>query len=74
MDEVRIPSFTMVKYHKKEYPPEIALQIEEIAAHFDVIANKRDTWLFASYGIQLCEATLFQRIGKEISQHCRCTK
>ena len=29
-------SFEMVKYHGQEYPPEVPLRIEEIAAHFDV--------------------------------------
>ena len=29
-------SFEMVKYHGQEYPKEIPLRIEEIAAHFDV--------------------------------------
>ena len=28
--------FEMIKYHGQEYPPDIPLQIEEIAAHFDV--------------------------------------
>ena len=29
-------SFEMIKYHGQEYPPEIPLNVEEIAAHFDV--------------------------------------
>ncbi len=29
-------SFEMIKYHGQEYPPEVPLRIEEIAAHFDV--------------------------------------
>ncbi len=29
-------SFEMIKYHGREYPADIPLRIEEIAAHFDI--------------------------------------
>ncbi len=29
-------SFEMIKYHGQVYPPDIPLQLEEIAAHFDI--------------------------------------
>ncbi len=29
-------TFEMVKYHNKEYPLQIPLRIEEVAAHFDI--------------------------------------
>jgi hypothetical protein len=28
--------FEMIKYHGKEYPADVPLRIEEIAAHFDI--------------------------------------
>lgn len=35
-------SFAMVKYHGREYPPDIPLKTEEIAAHFDVTVVNGD--------------------------------
>ncbi len=29
-------SFEMIKYHGQEYPADVPLRIEEIAAHFDI--------------------------------------
>ena len=30
-------SFEMIKYHGQEYPADVPLRIEEIAAHFDIM-------------------------------------
>ena len=50
-------SFEMVKYHSKQYPQDIPLRIEELAAHFDV-----ETLAFSSLGRSLhTEYSFFKR-------------
>lgn len=44
-------SFQMVKYHSRNYPQDIPLEIEEIAAHFDITAinNRKPYSLHTEY-------------------------
>ena len=50
-------SFEMVKYHSKQYPQDIPLRIEELAAHFDV-----ETLAYSSLGRSLhTEYSFFKR-------------
>lgn len=44
-------SFEMIKYHGRQYPADIPLHIEEIAAHFDVasISGNLDKSLHTEY-------------------------
>ena len=44
-------SFEMIKYHGQEYPADVPLRIEEIAAHFDItkIGGKLNHSLHTKY-------------------------
>lgn len=57
-------SFEMIKYHGQEYPQDIPLHIEEIAAHFDVskIAGRLQRSLHTeySYGKRKFESEIIQ--------------
>ncbi len=58
-------TFEMVKYHGREYPPDIPLRIEEIAAHFDIthIGGKLRCSLHTeySYGKRKMNSALLSR-------------
>ena len=53
-------SFEMIKYHGQEYPADVPLRIEEIAAHFDItnVGGKLGRSLHTeySYGKQYFES------------------
>ena len=64
-------SFQMVKYHGQEYPADVPLIIEEIAAHFDVtkIGGKLDKSLHTeySYGIRKWDSVLIRKYPELIA-------
>ncbi len=63
--------FEMIKYHSQEYPPEIPLRIEEIAAHFDVqsVSGRLEWSLHTeySYGKRNLNSAVIQKFPELIS-------
>lgn len=60
--------FEMVKYHNQEYPEDIPLHIEEIAAHFDVakVEGRLDRSLHTeySYGVRKLAGSLISQYSE----------
>ena len=58
-------SFEMIKYHGQEYPADVPLRIEEIAAHFDItsVGGRLDRSLHTeySYGKRKWDSVLVQK-------------
>lgn len=66
-------SFEMIKYHGQEYPQEIPLRTEEIAAHFDILSIggklKRSLHTEYSYGRRRLDSALISRYPELQTAH-----
>ncbi len=66
-------SFEMIKYHGQEYPVDIPLSIEEIAAHFDISSIggklKRSLHTEYSYGRRRLDSVLISRYRELQTAH-----
>ena len=66
-------SFEMIKYHGQEYPVDIPLRIEEIAAHFDISSIggklKRSLHTEYSYGRRRLDSGLISRYRELQTAH-----
>ena len=66
-------SFEMIKYHGQDYPVEIPLRTEEIAAHFDISAIggklKRSLHTEYSYGKRRLDSALISRYPELQTAH-----
>ena len=54
-------SFEMIKYHGQEYPADVPLRIEEIAAHFDItsVGGRLGCSLHTEYSYSSCLSAYF---------------
>lgn len=68
-------SFEMIKYHGLEYPSDIPLTIEEIAAHFDITringTLKRSLHTEYSYGKRNLNSELISKYPEIQTAHKR---
>ena len=66
-------SFEMIKYHGQEYPQEIPIRTEEIAAHFDILSIggklKRSLHTEYSYGRRRLDSALISRYPELQTAH-----
>ena len=64
-------SFEMIKYHGQEYPADVPLRIEEIAAHFDItsIGGRLEKSLHTeySYGKRALNSPLIMKMTDFLS-------
>lgn len=64
-------SFEMIKYHGKEYPTDVPLRIEEIAAHFDITRIraklKKSLHTEYSYGKRKWDSALVQKFPELVA-------